>query len=137
MDGPDAADVRDDGFSIVEVMVAMVLLAIMALSFLPLVTRATTAAATSSSVATASRLVSEQMEIVRAAPVTVCADRAGAVVKQVADARGGTFDVRTDIDGACPGDGIITFDVWVTHSGAPERSRAIASASTRLAMVGS
>lgn len=63
---------REGGFSLVEVVVAMVLLSIVSLAFLPLVARATQAAASGSQLASASRLVSQQMELVRAAPPTTC-----------------------------------------------------------------
>jgi prepilin-type N-terminal cleavage/methylation domain-containing protein len=125
---------RESGFSLVEVIVAMVLLSAVAMAFLPLVLQATEAASTSNRLATASRLVSEQMESKRAAPNTICDDRAGVVVVATADPRGGEFRTHTDIDGPCPGTGIVKYDVWVTHSAEP--TVRIASATTSLAMDG-
>ncbi|WP_129338921.1 prepilin-type N-terminal cleavage/methylation domain-containing protein [Cellulomonas endophytica] len=126
---------HDAGFSLVETVIAMVLLALVALAVLPLVLEVTRASATGVRLATASRLVAEQMEAKRAVPNTICDDRNGAVVVTTPDPRGGAFETRTDIDGQCPGAGVVEYDVWVVHTTAP--GKRIAAATTRLAMDGS
>ena len=125
----------DAGFSLVETVIAMVLLALVALAVLPLVLEVTRASATGVRLATASRLVAEQMEAKRAVPNTICDDRNGAVVVRTPDPRGGAFETRTNIDGACPGTGVVKYDVWVTHTTAP--TVRVSAATTRLAMDGS
>jgi prepilin-type N-terminal cleavage/methylation domain-containing protein len=112
----------ESGFSLVEVIVSMVLLAIVALSFLPLVARAVTGSATSSTRATAVRLVSEQMELVRSTgggcSAYVGADRGGEVVTSVRDPRGVLLDVRSDMGPCVPG-AAFPFTVWVTRAATP------------------
>jgi prepilin-type N-terminal cleavage/methylation domain-containing protein len=125
----------DSGFSLIEVLVSMLLLAIMAMAFLPLVARATSTTATQSRVATATRLVGERMEAVRSKPNTICDDRGGTVVATLPDPRGGAFQVHTDITGDCPGNGIVQYVVWAGHSDQPTVH--IAEATTSLAMDGS
>ncbi len=51
------------------------------------------------------------------------------------DLRGGSFRTHTDIDGSCPGTGIVKYDVWVTYSTEP--TNALALSTTSLAMDGS
>src|SRR3712207_4671055 len=62
----------ESGFSLVEVVVAVMLFAVTAMAFFPLVARTSTAAGNASTVASASRMVSSELERVRARPLTTC-----------------------------------------------------------------
>ncbi len=128
-------DDAENGFSLVEVIVAMVLLCAVAMAFIPLILQANRAATTSVRLTTASRLVSAQMEAKRAAPNTICDDQGGTVVVRTPNPATGPYRTHTDIDGPCPGTGIVKYDVWVTHASQP--TVRIASATTSLAMDGS
>jgi prepilin-type N-terminal cleavage/methylation domain-containing protein len=57
---------REQGFGMIEIIVSMFLLAILAMAFLPLLIGALRTAGVNASVATATQLVGEQMERVRA-----------------------------------------------------------------------
>ena len=122
---PAVARRDDTGLGLVEVVVAMVLLGILALAFLPLVAQTTRAAATGATVATATRLVSKQMELARS-PGTTCASLgAGVSDVDLRDGRGAVYRVTTTVSG-CPG--LARYEVSVAAAGAP--TRVLASAST-------
>lgn len=133
MTHPEPRGPAESGLTLVEVVVAMVLLMIVALAFLPLVLQTSTAAARGATLTTASRMVGEQLEAVRAAPTTRCVDQAGAVVATTDDPRGGRFEARTAVVGGCTGASILQLSVWVTHSSSPTGPR-LAEATTTLAL---
>lgn len=66
-------DTSDTGFGLVEVLVAMALLMVVALSMLPVIIGALRASATNISVATASQIASDQMDYARTLPATCLA----------------------------------------------------------------
>jgi prepilin-type N-terminal cleavage/methylation domain-containing protein len=124
---------RESGFSLVEVLVAMVLLSVIALAFLPLIARAMQTAATGSQLATATRLVSEQMELVRVAPVTTCPASGpeplgSSLGDLVAGPHGVQFQTWTKYVGSCTVPGSVRYVVSVTVAGKP--ADVVASAST-------
>lgn len=126
----------DDGFSLVEIVVSMLLLALLALSFLPLVIRSLTTSSSSTTLATATRLVSEQMEIVRATTGSCTAfTNAGLgteLAREFTDPRGIDLEVHTVME-ACPGDGGV-FRYTVTVIDAASSSPALAEATTLVAV---
>ncbi len=127
----------DEGFSLIEMVVSMVLLALIAMAFLPLVTQATQAAASGSTLTTATRLVSDQMEQRRATPLTACpatsTDANGTLVSTMTALGGVELQTRTRYEGMCTDPGVVRYVVWVTRSNAP--TVPVAS-STTLVMVG-
>jgi prepilin-type N-terminal cleavage/methylation domain-containing protein len=115
------------GLSLVEVVVSMVLLALVAMAFLPLAAKAAQAAAAGSTLATATRLVSKQMEVVRAGAATTCpvdADNAP-LGAPVTDPRGVVLETRTDVVGTCPG--VVRYVVTVTRTTPPTGTVATAT----------
>jgi type II secretory pathway pseudopilin PulG len=128
----------ESGLGLVEVIVAMVLLAMFAMSFLPLLARSAGAAATGTTVVTAGRLVSDQMEQVRATGSVSCpADNDDAVIDTLTDPRGVVLQVRTDvvlIEGSCAGGqkALLRFEASVTRSTAPTVD--VAAATTLIAV---
>ena len=130
----------DSGFSLIEMVVSMVLLAVIAMAFLPLVTRTATAAARGATLVTATQLVSEQMEAVRQSAAPVCPpDRNGAVETTATDGRGVVLQVRTDrvdVRGSCAAgsSGLVRFTAWVTRSTEP--TVAVTTASTLVSVGG-
>jgi len=106
------------GFTLVEIIVSMFLLALLALSFLPLVVQSLRTSSSTTTLATATRLVSEELETVRATGAGCPADNGGAVMPPTfTDPRGVVLELRTDRTGTCPG--LVTYDVWVTKQAAP------------------
>ena len=133
----------DDGLSLIEVVVAMVLLSLVALAFLPVIANAATAAARGATVATANRLVSDQLEMARTAGATACLDDLGGaevpVGSPVTDVRGVVLQVRTDVvlvEGSCtPGaSALLRLTASVTRDDAP--TVAVATASTLISIGG-
>lgn len=57
---------RSDGFGIIEILVSMLLLALLALAFLPLLIQSLQVSVSNSTLATATQLVAQQMEELRA-----------------------------------------------------------------------
>jgi type II secretory pathway pseudopilin PulG len=138
---PDTRRPDESGLSLVEVVVAMVMLGIVALAFLPLVARTASAAATGTTVVTATRLVSEQMDAARASAGTATCppDKNDTVVKTVTDPRQVQLQIRTDvvvIKGSCAAGatGLVRFDASVTRATDPGVD--IASASTLISVGG-
>jgi prepilin-type N-terminal cleavage/methylation domain-containing protein len=130
VDGHAVGADPESGFGLIEVIVSMVLLGIIAMAFLPLALQATTAARGGATLATATRLVSGQMEKLRGNTVPGCpTDFAGAGFPMLTDAQGVVWEVHTDITGTCPVEPV-TYTVWVTRSVDP--SVRLATAATTL-----
>ncbi|TDW29731.1 type II secretion system protein [Cryobacterium psychrophilum] len=95
----DADSVRNDsGFGLIEIIVSMFLLGLLAIAFLPLLVTSMKTTVVNSTTATATQLVSQQMELARGAGDTCAAITAFhlAVIDVVPDARGVSYQpVRT------------------------------------------
>ncbi|SFN93026.1 hypothetical protein [Mycetocola miduiensis] len=109
-----AAD--DSGLGIVEIVVSMFLLALLAMAFLPLLIQGMTASVKSATVATASQLLNQQLDLVRAVPPNCAAVQAfdDAVVPSTTDARGTAFQPVREVL-ACPASypGVVNVKVMV------------------------
>lgn len=115
---PSAAE--DAGLGIVEIVVSMFLLALLAMAFLPLLIQGMTASVTSATVATASQLLNQQLDAVRAVPPN-CSDVrafAAATVLPTTDPRGTEFQPDS-VAGTCPASypGVVRVEVTVTKAG--------------------
>jgi type II secretory pathway pseudopilin PulG len=115
---PSAVD--DSGLGIVEIVVSMFLLALLAVAFLPLLIQGMMASVTSATVATASQLLNQQLDAVRAVPPN-CADVrafADVTVLPTTDPRGTEFQPDS-VAGACPASypGVVRVEVRVTEVG--------------------
>lgn len=93
----------DDGFGLVEVLVAMFLLAIVALALLPLLITGMKLAVTNTTIAAASQLANDRMSAAQAASPG-CADVVAAVngVFETTDERGVPLSATTTVVGNCP-----------------------------------
>ncbi|WNB87379.1 prepilin-type N-terminal cleavage/methylation domain-containing protein [Cellulomonas sp. ATA003] len=120
------ADAGEAGFSLVEVIVAMVLLGVIAMAFLPLVARSVAAARTGATVATASRMVADEMEAVRATATCPTDENNASPVRTVTDPRGVVLQARTDVVGECSS-GLVRFTVQVARATAPTEPLATAT----------
>jgi prepilin-type N-terminal cleavage/methylation domain-containing protein len=126
----DDAEGRESGFGLVEVIVSMVLLSVIALAFLPLAAQSATSARKAATLSTATRLVSGQMEVLRATTVPGCLpDPGGAGYPALVDDQGVTWRLHADSTGTCPLEPV-TYTVWVTRSTEP--TVRLATASTTL-----
>jgi len=123
-------DDSDCGFGLVEIVVSMFLLALVAMSFLPLVAQTLQTSAGSTTLATATRLVSEQMEAVRV-PSAACP---GDSVFTKTDPRGVVLRVVSDATGGCTVPGLVTYKVTVAKASAP--ARLLAEATTLVSVPG-
>lgn len=106
----DRRSAPDDGFGLMEIVVAMLVLSILAISLLPLLVQGVRQSATNSTTATANQLVSTQMHLAQTRG-TVCADvRAMAGTTTLRDPRDVLLTVTTTV-GSCPTGGIGTVRV--------------------------
>lgn len=119
----------EEGFSIVEVLVAMLMLALLAVSFLPVLVTGLRLTANNSSITTAAQLVQEQLTLARSqgATCTALSSFRVAAAASVVDGAGKTLVVAKAL--TCPSTypGSATFTATVTASGS---STTIASATT-------
>lgn len=121
---------RESGLGLVEVIVSMIILGLLAMAFLPFSLQATTASRDATTLASATRLVSGQLEVARAYTGPGClpgwlADDYDALI----DRRGVIWRVHAEITGTCSVTPV-TYTVWVTRSAAP--GDRLAEASTRV-----
>lgn len=121
---------RDEGISLVEVVIAMMLLAILAISFLPVLIQGLQTAAVNSTRATANQLVNLQLETARSqgGDCSLITDLEFAAVSPVIDKRNVTLLTTRDA-GLCPGvyPGTLSFTVTVTRQ---DTGAELASATT-------
>lgn len=108
----------DEGFGLVEIVVSMFLLALLAVAFLPLLIDALRASVRNATTATATQLVSEQLDQVSLLPRTCAALAAfeSAALPTVTDERGIVYTAHRDA-AACPSSGYpvaVSVRVWVT-----------------------
>ena len=120
----------DDGFTLIEVVVAMFLLAILALGLIPALLGALKASSQNSTTATASQLVGQQLDDARSRATTCAALQAyqAETIAPVVDARGVSLQPKRSTV-VCPGTypGVATVSVSVTKSGSAVQ---LASATT-------
>jgi type II secretory pathway pseudopilin PulG len=130
---PYRSAVGDSGFGMIEIVVSMFLLALIALAFIPVLIQGVRISAVNTSIATATQLVSQNMEQAGSRG-TSCADLrsfAAEVVSPTVDKRGVSFKtVRDPI--TCTGTSAdypktVPFRVTVTETGS---SKVLASAAT-------
>jgi len=87
------------GFGLVEVVVAMFLLALLAVAFLPFLVQGVTKASANGTLAAASQLANREMENARA---QVTCSSLTAATESVLDPRGVSLQVVRSVGGACP-----------------------------------
>lgn len=119
----------DDGVSLVEIVVAMTVLALIAVAFLPMLVTGLKLSATNSSVTTATQLVSEQMNLARSQPSTCAAltTFTNSATVTTTDGNGKVLTTSRSL-GTCPtGSGTVSFTASVTASGS---STVLATATT-------
>lgn len=120
----------DDGLGLVEIVVSMFMLALISVALLPLLVQGLQVSVKNATVATASQLVGQQLDQVRAlarncATISTFDD---APLTSFTNERGDVFQpVR--LVGACPASypGLVRVEAWVTANGNPTR---VAEAST-------
>jgi Tfp pilus assembly protein PilV len=103
----------DRGLGLIEIVVAMFLLALLALSLAPLLIQGMQATVRNATLAAATQLVGEGISLARAEG-PICADvQATAGVRTLTDARGVDLAATTTV-GACPASGTGTVAITVT-----------------------
>lgn len=127
---------QDDGIGLIEIIVCMFLMGVIALSFIPLFVQGLKMSAHNATVATATQIVSEQLEIARATAATCQAFGStgyGIAPPTVSDRRGTTYQA-TRVVGACPGTypGIALVTVRVSAVGSAD---ILAESSTYIRML--
>jgi len=134
---PASSPPDEAGFGVVEILVSMFLLLLLAVAFLPLLVEGLKATASNSSVATATQLAAQQLQLARSQPATCGALIAfsGQAIAAVTDPRGTVLQpVRTALSTAdCPASypGTVPITVQV-RSG----STVLARASTLILVTG-
>jgi type II secretory pathway pseudopilin PulG len=108
----DAGLRAEDGFGIVEVVVSMLVLAILAIAFLPVLIQGIRQSASNASVATATQLVNEKLQLAQASGPTCTNISVIAGEEDFLDDYGVTIHVTTTV-GTCPA-GTGTVEVAVT-----------------------
>ena len=108
----------ESGMGLVEIVVSMFILALLAMSFLPILIQGMRSSVNNAIQATAGQLVSEQMDQARALPA-VCdgiVAFGAAVLTPTTDARGNVFQPHREV-GACPASypGVVSVRVWITE----------------------
>jgi prepilin-type N-terminal cleavage/methylation domain-containing protein len=97
----DAGSRADDGFGLVEVIVSMVILATIAIAFLPVLIQGMKQSVANSTVATATQLVNEKLQLAQASGPTCTNVSLLAGEEEFIDDHGVTILVTTTV-GACP-----------------------------------
>lgn len=108
----DAGLRAEDGFGIVEVVVSMLVLAILAIAFLPVLISGIRQSASNATVATATQLVNEKLQLAQASSPTCTNISVLAGEEDFLDDYGVTITVTTTV-AACPA-GTGTVEVGVT-----------------------
>lgn len=125
---------EEAGIGLIEVVVSMFILALIALSILPLLAQGLTQSAKNSSIASATQFVSERLDFPRGVTDT-CASVAGrAGTETRADARGNPLTL-VSVAGACPTSypGTVSFTTTATRTGT---TTALASATILVYVAG-
>ena len=125
---------RESGFSLVEIIISMVLLALIAVAFLPLLVNAMKASVKNSTMSTASQLAGQQLDV--ASSIAPYCDTVSAfddaAVPDVTDQAGIVYQF-TRLVGACPATypGLVTVTVSVSKD-----AENLAEAVTQLYLTG-
>lgn len=91
----------DLGFGLIEVVISMFLLAVLAMAFLPLLVQSLKQSTANATIATATQLVNERMELVQSAGGNCASVGTYAVDSSFDDPQGVTIQLSTSV-GACP-----------------------------------
>jgi prepilin-type N-terminal cleavage/methylation domain-containing protein len=131
---PEQTATTDEGFGLIEIVVAMLILVVLSLSALPLLIGGMRLTAYDSSVTTATGMVSEQMTLARAQTATCAAltTFAAATVPAVTDGAGRVLTAARSV--TCPATypGTVRFTVAVTAG----TTTAVATATTLIYVSG-
>ena len=118
---------KESGFGVIEIVVSMFLLALLAVAFLPLLITSLQVTVTNARVATASQLVTKQLEQVGAAGSSCSAVKAFVAVNPapVADPNGElqprhSLDLPASDVCAAPYLRVVSLRVWVTATGSSD-----------------
>ena len=126
-----AATRGEDGFGLTEIVVSLFILAILAVSMLPLLVQGLRVAAMNATLATATQLVQDRMEVTRATPTCAGVASQEGLITTAPDSRNTSYNVTGTIVGdACPATlpGLIGFRVEVARNDEP--LKILASAET-------
>ena len=137
MNSTESDRASDAGLGLLEIVISMFLIALLAVAFVPVIISGIRASSLNSTVATATRLVSQAVDTARAAGPADCAaaQLLNSTVTQV-DAQGVTLRVTTSVPavGTCVDGAIMTVTVTAVDVAAP--STPIADARTQLFLAG-
>ena len=130
----ETSPTRDDGFGIIEVVIAMFLLALIAVAFMPLLQTSMKLASKNVTAATASQLVNEQMDVARGLPQTCAAIQEFSeetIGLLIADPRGTVLEIHRTGPSTCPTSypTSVTFTTEVTVEGSTD---ILSEATTRI-----
>lgn len=113
----DAGLRADDGFGLVEVIVSMVILAVIAIAFLPVLIQGMKQSVANATLATATQLVNEKLQLAQASGPTCTNVTLVAGEEDFVDDHGVTIHVTTTV-GTCPvAVGTIEVAVTATRAG--------------------
>ncbi|BDI23916.1 hypothetical protein [Herbiconiux sp. L3-i23] len=121
----------EDGIGMIEIVVAMFVLAVLALAFLPVLTQGLLNSQRNSEIATATQLMSTQLELARSAGST-CSALIAFDAADPADVTvdGREYEIERSLIGACPDPavtGTVLVDIEVRSDG-----RVLSTAQTRV-----
>jgi type II secretory pathway pseudopilin PulG len=112
------------GLGLIEIVVSLFLLALLAVSFFPILAQGMKTSVLNANIATAGQLVSQQLDIVRTMAGDCNTVRAfdDVTVAEVADSRGNHFQPYRQV-GDCPAayPGVVRVSAWVTKVGETHR----------------
>jgi Tfp pilus assembly protein PilV len=112
---------NDEGIGLIEIVVSMFLLALIAITFLPILIQGMQTSVLNAGTATAGQLVSQQLDEVRSIPSDCAAVSAfdDVAAPTATDARGTVFHPHREV-GTCPSTypGLVAVRVWVTKGSA-------------------
>jgi prepilin-type N-terminal cleavage/methylation domain-containing protein len=102
----------DDGFGLIEVVISMLVLAVLAIAFLPVLVQGIKQSAANATFATATQLVNEKLQVAQGAGDTCANISVLSGVETLTDEYGVTIQVTTTV-GTCPA-GTGTVPITVT-----------------------
>jgi len=126
----------DDGFGLIEIVISMLILAVLAVSLLPLLIQGVRTASSNASQATAGRLVHDRIEQARASETCAAVASLAGTITLPADERGDIFIVTGSTPAACPTSypAVVSLSISVADSSAP--AKPVASATTLVLVTG-